>query len=144
MPLIELRPFSELLADTRELVDGYEVLERLRRETRATALLVSARRLLANAETFLAGEGDVPTPVIDQPLPEALGEVAAEALRMGHQICVATGGPGSSALVHYAALLRNAASLYAQDQRRMAAETLRQLELPRHELKALPALWVRR
>jgi hypothetical protein len=144
MPLIELRPFSELLEDTRDVVAGFEMLERLRRDARATSLLVSARRFLADAEIFLAAEGDVPSPVIDQPLPEAMIEVTAEALRMGHQICATTGGPGSSALVHYAALLRNAASLYAQGQRRLAAETLRQLELSRHELKALPAMAVRR
>jgi hypothetical protein len=145
MPLLEVRRCNALVDDAHDLVDAIEQLEHIRRDARATALLVSARRFLADIETYFEAAGDVPTPdVPSQPLPEALAELSSEAFRLADKVCLTTGGPGSSALLQYAGLLRNSAVIYVQHQRRMAAEAQRQLELPSHELRALPAMAVGR
>ncbi len=103
-----------------------EQLERMRRDARTTALLVSARRFLADVETYFAALGDVPAPEpSEQPLPELLMELAAEAFDVANQVFDTIGGPGSSALIQYASGLRRSAEIYIQHQRRIAAEVLR-------------------
>lgn len=68
---------------------------------------------------------------------ERLLALADEAVVLARQICATTGGPGSSALVHHASALRSATEIYCQSRRRLAAEILRQLELPHHVVHAL-------
>ena len=58
MPKIVVRSFQDALHDyAREIVDAVEQLERIRRDVRTTVLLVSARRLLADVQTYFQTAG---------------------------------------------------------------------------------------
>jgi hypothetical protein len=140
MPTLELRPFSALLDDMREIASVIEHLDRGHQNARTDKMLQSATALLAAMQSYFADVGETGMPEATQSRPEVLFELATEALDVANQICATTAGPGSSALVRYSSLLRASAQIYAQDQRRLAAEVLRQLELPHHELKLLPAV----
>jgi hypothetical protein len=139
MPSIEIRPFSELAEDIRGIVAAIEQLDRVRRDGRTAALLRSARLFLGDVDTYFEAEGDIPTPMPEQSPIEALIETSTHAMDLANQVCASVGGPGASALVRYSGLLRNAAVIFEQEQRRHAAEVLRQLELPHHQLRALLA-----
>jgi hypothetical protein len=136
MPTIEVRTFGDLVDDAREIMATIEHMDRSRRDARTAALIHAARVFVGALEVYQDATGEVATPTT-QTLPEALIELANEALEMATEICGTTGGPGSSALVQCAGRLRNGAVVYAQDQRRLAAEVLRQLELPHYDVKAL-------
>jgi hypothetical protein len=140
MPTVELRPFGALLDDVREITWVVEQLDRRHQNARTDKMLQNAAALLAAMKSYFEEFGETGMPEPAQSRPEALYELATEALDVANQICASTAGPGSSALVQFASRLRASAQIYAQDQRRLAAEVPRQLELPHHELKMLPAV----
>lgn len=138
MPLITVRNFRDgLLEDAEEIVESIVELERIRPDARTTALLVVARQFLGAIETYFEAVGEVAMPGAPVKDVESLMGIAEDAVEVARQICSVTGGPGSSALVHHASALRSATELYWQSQRRLAAEILRQLELPHQH--ALPS-----
>jgi hypothetical protein len=140
MPMLELRPFSALVDDVREIASVIEQLDRRHQNAVTDKMVQSATALLAAMESHFKEVGELGMPEPAQSRPEVLFELATEALDVANQICATTAGPGSSALAQFASRLRASAQIYAQDQRRLAAEVLRQLELPNHELKMLPAV----
>lgn len=139
MPMLELRPLSDLLDDMREIATVIDHLDRRHQKARTDKMAQSASALLAAMEAHFeeAGETGMQQPELSRP--EVLFELATEALDVANQICATTGGPGSSALVQFASRLRACAQIYGQDQRRLAAEVLRQLDLPHHDQELLPA-----
>jgi hypothetical protein len=127
MPTIEVRTFADLVEDAREMMFAIEHLDRSRRDARTASLLHAARVFVGALEVYQEANGDAPTPAAPtQTLPERLIELATEALDVATEICGSGGGPGSSALVRHAGRLCNDAVIYVQDQRRLAAEVLRE------------------
>jgi hypothetical protein len=141
MPMLTLQPLSALAEDVRAIASAIEQIDRRHQNARTDRMAQNAAALLSAVELYFEAVGEVSTPEpVEQSRPEVLFELATEALDVANQICATTAGPGSSALVQFASRLRASAQIYAQDQRRLAAEVLRQLELPHHDQRLLPAV----
>jgi hypothetical protein len=123
--------FSALVDDVGDIVGAIEQLERMRRDARSASLLHSARVFAAAVQTYFDSTPKLAAAELHcDSLPESLMCLAEEAVDVAHEICSTTGGPGSSALLQHASALRGATEVYWQGQRRLAAEVLRQVELP--------------
>jgi hypothetical protein len=138
MPMLDVRSFSALVDDSRDLVESIEELDRRLSDVRTSALLHSARFFMAAMETYFETVEDAAVPEVSaDSLPESLMGLVEEAFAVASRISSTTGGPGSSALVHHASALRGAAEIYWQSRRRLATEILRQLELPHSTMSSL-------